>query len=317
MVGVRFSGLSGLDASFNYEPRFRASYQFIPNVFLNIGYDRNAQYIHQLTTNNAIFPSDIWILADQDFSPSTSQQIYGGLALEAFQGSAILSVELFSKEMDELITLRDFSVDLFSLPADWRTTVATGGEGRVQGFEASLQKTNGRLTGWLAYTLSASERRYNEINDGQWFPYTFDRTHDVAITLQYVLTNGWSCSTNFIYQTGSTVTFPVAATAEYFIFADINNARLPPYHRLDISFSRSFKGKKKKHVNHTISLGIFNVYNRRNPIDFRLEPTSRTGVNPTTGQTVLVDGFNVRQRAIFPIIPSISYKWNIFGNSGK
>lgn len=309
MTGLRVSGLKGAGKAFNLEPRASVSLGLTEWFFLNAGFDQNTQFVHQLTTSNSILPSDVWILANDQFVPSRASQVYAGFALGTNDGNLTFSTEVFTKKMQRLITLRDRSRDLFSIPTGWRETISPNGEGEVQGLESYLKYTGRRLSGWVAYTYSSSNRRYGEINEGKWFPYTYDRTHDGSITLQYKMNKGWTIGSTFIYQTGHAVTFPVAAGADYFIFKDVNNARIPDYHRLDFNASRTFPGRKNPNTLHTIVLGVYNFYNRANPIDFRLQPTSRRGIEPVTGQTVLVDGFQLRQRSLFPIVPSISYKW--------
>lgn len=311
MGGGRISTLSGVNSTFNFEPRLRASFALINCLTLNFGYDKNTQYVHQLTTSNSIFPNDVWILADDDFNPSKAHQIYAGLASSLLDDNLTISAEVFKKKMFDLLTLKERGRDLFSIPSDWRETIATGGEGDVQGLEFYIKKNGEKLNGWIAYTLSSSQRRYGEINDGNWFPYTYDRTHDISVTGSCSLNNNWSVSANFIFQTGHAVTFPVASSADYLIFDEVNNARIPDYHRLDVSLSKKIPGKSNPRNLKTLTLGLYNVYNRSNPIDFRLEPTSATSIDPNTQQIVLTNGFKVKQRSLFPIIPSISYKWEL------
>lgn len=305
MIGLRLSGAQGTGKSLYVEPRLRLSYRPLKNVFINGGVDWNTQYVHQLTTTNSIFPSDIWILADKVFQPSRAQQTYLGLAYN--RNAFTLSIEVFDKKMENLLRLKNFQQDLLAIPADWRANIATNGAGRVRGLEVYLQKKSEKLDVQVAYTLSRSERRFDEINAGNWFPFDFDRTHDGSLSLQYRLKKGWSLATIFIYQTGSAITLPVAITADYFVFGTINNARIPDYHRADVSFQRTYKSKKREGVVNTLSLGVYNLYNRDNPVDFRVEPTNATSINPQTGQVVLTEGFKVAQQNLFPFLPSINY----------
>lgn len=308
MGGMRASGVSNIKQMLAIEPRLRLSIRLPKSIFLNVGFDRNNQYVHQLTTNNAVFPSDIWIVADNSFKPSGAQQSYAGFSFH--KGNTTLSCEVFVKELNNLIRLQSDRQDVFSVPENWRAMLATGGKGRVKGAEIFARHEGKRLTGQLAYTLSKSERQYDSINDGEWFPFTFDRTHDAALSIQYGLSNNWTLASVFVYQTGQAVTFPIAATADYFIFDKINNARVPDYHRMDISLSKDFLSRKGKNIFHTLTFSLYNAYNRRNPVDFRVEPTRQTAIDPQTQQVVLVNGFKVVTSILFPIVPGISYKWS-------
>ena len=307
MIALRASTLTSLSRVY-FEPRARFSFDLLEPLTLNCGVDFNTQYVHQLSTLNSIFPNDIWILADEEFVPSRANQVYAGLSVNLFKGKLTASVEGFRKKMSELITLNDRSGNLFAIPETWRSTVSRNGMGDVRGGELYVKKNGEVFTGWIAYTFSSSTRTYAGLNSGRSFPYTFDRTHDLAVTGSVKVGNGWSISSTFVYQTGQAITLPIAVTADYFVYGDVNNARVPNYHRLDIGLSRRFQARKSRQWR-VLTFSIYNAYSRANPIDFRLEPTTRLGADPQTGQPVLVDGYNVIQRSLFPIVPSVSYKW--------
>lgn len=67
-----------------------------------------------------------------------------------------------------------------------------------------------------------------------------------------------------------------------------NNARTKPYHRLDFGFHMQ---KKQTKGFRTWSLGVINVYNRKNPY------------------SIYKDGNgNFKQLVLFPIMPFVSFK---------
>ena len=72
----------------------------------------------------------------------------------------------------------------------------------------TLKKQIGKLTGWIGYTLSTSERKFAEINGGNPYPAPYDRTHDIALVGIYQLNDRWTFSANWVYQTGTAVTMP-------------------------------------------------------------------------------------------------------------
>jgi len=141
------------------------------------------------------------------------------------------------------------------------------GNGRAYGIEIMFEKKKGIFTGWVSYTLSRSERIFKEINNGKPFPSKYDRTHDISIVCQYNFKQNWIASAIFTFATGNAVTLPYG---RYIIggkivnqYTEYNSMRMPPYHRLDISFTRKFNTSSK--VKHEISFGVYNLYSRLNP----------------------------------------------------
>jgi len=68
------------------------------------------------------------------------------------------------------------------------------GKGRAYGLEILFKKKKGKLTGWIGYTLSKTERKIEGINNGQWYNAKQDRTHDLSIVGIYELTPRWTLS---------------------------------------------------------------------------------------------------------------------------
>lgn len=309
--GVSFSGLA--EAPLYWEPRARLSYRLLRGVYFNAGYDRHTQFVHQLTTELTLLPSDIWVLSDDNgLGASRSRQFSAGFGGRLDRARINWSVEAYRKSMDGLLTLRNRSNDLLAVSEDWRERIALDGEGRVAGLEFYLEREGERLSGWLAYTLSRSERRFPIINQGDWYPFTFDRTHDISLTGQYRWNDTWTLGATFVYQTGNAITLPVAATARYFIFEGVNNARTPAYHRLDLSLTKNWAGRKNPHRLHALVFSVYNAYNRANPVTFRVEPSNEVSIDPDTGQEV-VGPYKVIQSALFPFLPAVSYRLRFGG----
>ena len=112
--------------------------------------------------------------------------------------------------------------------------------GAPEGGNSDIRKNEGKLQGWIAYTLSKSEQRTPGrtpeeigINNGQWYNSPWDKTHDISITAQYELSNKWSFGANFIFQTGQPVTFP---NGQY----EFNDLTIPVYESRNSSRLNSF-----------------------------------------------------------------------------
>jgi hypothetical protein len=185
------------------------------------------------------------------------------------------------------------------------------GKGKAYGVELLLEKKKGKLTGWIGYTLSKTERTFEQLNNGRPFPYRYDRTHDLSIVAIYNPCPHWTLSSVFVFGTGNALTLPTGRvnynvgfnvsqrTISYTSmnqYEAINNYRLPPYHRLDLCATYSPASKKQKRFSSSWSFNVFNVYNRHNPyfIYMDINQTERS----LQGKMVY----------LFPITPAIG--WN-------
>jgi hypothetical protein len=178
------------------------------------------------------------------------------------------------------------------------------GKGRSYGLEFLCKKEAGNLTGWISYTLSRTEKRFADINDGSWYPARQDRTHDIAIVANLKANKKLTLSATWVYYTGNAITFP---SGKYEIDRNIvsyytsrNGYRMPAYHRMDVGFNFH---KQKKHGIRTWNVGFYNVYSRQNPFFLYFESTHELEYNQTGASRKLT------QISLFPIIPSISYSY--------
>src|SRR5690606_22583165 len=89
---------------------------------------------------------------------------------------------------------------------DWQDRIERNGTGKGKGLELFLHKKEGRLTGWAGDTLSKAERRFENINDGRYFPDRFDRRHDIGIMLTYEINKKVDISATWVYGTGNAIT---------------------------------------------------------------------------------------------------------------
>jgi CarboxypepD_reg-like domain/TonB-dependent Receptor Plug Domain len=282
------------------EPRLSASFILHKNISLKAAYARNTQYLHLLSNSTSTSPSDKWIPSNNNIRPEIADQVSVGYFHNLHQGMYEVGVEGYYKVMQNQVDYKD-GADVFY--NDAIETQLLYGKGRAYGAEVYIRKKAGRLTGWIAYTLSRSERQISGINNGQWYAAKQDRTHDVSLVVTYDVSKKVSLSGTWVYSTGSAVTFP---TGKYiidghtvFLYTERNGYRMPDYHRLDIA--ANFKLKEHKHFSSELSIGLYNTYGRENAytITFRDKAS-----NPN--QTEIV------QTALFKFIPSISWNFKIF-----
>lgn len=276
-IGLRQAVYTVRNNTFNrLEPRVSANILLPQHIAIKGGYSQMNQFIHLLSSNGVGFPNDVWVPSTNNISPSNSEMFSVGLTKSFPKQHIELSIEAYKKEFKNLIDYSD-GKNLFSnFNTSWENLIEKNGIGRVKGVEFFLNKTEGVLNGWIAYTYSKNERKFTNINDGNWYAANFDRRHIVAIVINYKPENSKnSFNISWNYQSGQPVTVPIGII-QYFnerdytldgsiiqIYGNRNNYRMPAYHRLDISYS--FQWTTRHHRDATLSLGIYNVYNRLNP----------------------------------------------------
>jgi hypothetical protein len=251
----------------------------------------------------------LWLPATDRIPPQKSVQYAIGAVNEPGEGME-LSLEGYYKTMKNLIEYKE-GASFFSVDDDWEDKIEVG-EGIAYGLEFLARKQFGKTSGWIGYTLSWSNRKFENISFGQWFPYRYDRRHDVSVVFNQKLSKNIDLGITWVYGTGNAVTLPLEKYGsissfwyDYQFFSGIeyfenrNSYRMPSYHRLDIGVN--FR-KEKKWGERTWSIGAYNVYNRKNP--FYLE-FSKEYVENGPDKPVL------KQYSLFPIIPSISYSFKI------
>ena len=292
-----------LDNNLSFQPRVSVRYLINDSWSLKGSYAEMTQNIHLLSNSSIGFPSDIWVPATDSVPSQTSKQWAGNISTELANGEYELSLEGYYKTMGNLITYKAGYSNLSSTES-WENSVETNGKGESYGAELFLQKKKGKTTGWIGYTLSWTNRKFDNINFGNWYPYKFDRRHDFSLVLSHKFNNKWDAGLTWVYGTGNAITFPQAiylglpsgSTGNQNIdyiesYGDRNSTRLNAYHRLDFGLNKT---KKTKRLTKILSIGAYNAYSRKNPFFAYLTYEQGNRV--------------AKQVSLFPIIPSISYR---------
>lgn len=290
----------------NFEPRLAVAYQLNDKSSIKASYNRMSQYLHLLSNTNSPTPLDVWTPSGKFIKPQLLDQVALGYFRTINNNEYSLEIETFYKTIDNRIDYID-GADLIANNAIEQ--VILNGEARAYGLEVLFRKNEGRLKGWLAYTLSKSEQRTpgrtsveTGINNGEWYNTPFDKTHDISLTGSYELNKKWSLSTNFLFQTGQPATFPNGQYEYNGIvipsYETRNSSRLPTYHRLDVAVNFNPKPNSKKRFKGEWVFGIYNIYNRKNAANITFRENRNSGNNEAI------------RLAIFGIVPSISYNFN-------
>ena len=289
----------------NLEPRLALSYRMNESSSVKAAYTRTAQYIHLLSNTTSVTPLDVWTPSGQYIKPQLSDQFSIGYFKDFKDNVYSLEVEAYYKTIDNRIDYIDGS-DLIG--NDNIEAEILNGKSRAYGLELLLRKNEGRLTGWLAYTLSRSEQKTlggkaggPGINNGDWYKSAHDRTHDISLTASYKLNGKWSISSNLVFQTGRPVTYPNGqyqyedlSIASY---GNRNSNRLTNYHRLDVSMTYKPNRKPNNRWKGEWVFGLYNLYNRQNAASVSFGQNIETGANEAT------------RTAIFGIVPSVTYNF--------
>jgi hypothetical protein len=282
----------------NPEPRVAASYQLNETSSVKASYVRNVQNLHLISNSTTSSPTDKWVASTNIIKPEISDLFAVGYYKNFLENNYELTLETYYKTMQNQIDYRD-GANVF-INSDAIETQLLFGKGRAYGIELQFKKKAGKLTGWLSYTLSKTEKQINGINNNEWYNARQDRTHDLALVVSYQLSKKWTVSANWIYYTGNAVTFPAGKyhvnDQTYFYYTSRNAYRMPSYHRLDLG--ATWVLKQRKRFSSELSFSLYNAYGRENAytISFR-----ESEDNP--GKTEAV------QLALFKYIPSVSYNF--------
>jgi hypothetical protein len=281
----------------NPEPRITTNYRINDETSIKAGYARNVQHLHLLSNSVASSPSDQWIGNSYNIKPEIADQISVGYVTKVFKSNFELTTEAYYKYLQNQIDYKDGAE--INTVSDVESVLLYG-IGRAYGLEFLLKKKEGRLTGWIGYTLSKTERKIEGINGNDWYNARQDRTHDISVVGIYDLNDRWSISGVFVYNTGDAVTYP---TGKYTIqgqtlyqYAARNANRMPAYHRLD--FSATYEKNKTKRMHGSWNFSLYNVYGRENAfrISFKDDPN-----DPTRTQII--------RTALFKWVPSVTYQF--------
>lgn len=316
-VGVHFSYFNTEGKNYlSLQPRLSVKYKWSDAWSSKVSYSKMSQYIHLLSSSSISLPTDLWVPITKNIRPMNAHQISLGTYFDGLRGWEF-SLEGYYKQMNNVLEYKEGTF-FFGSSRDWENNVSMG-KGRAYGAELMVEKTEGRLTGWFAYTLAKSERRFPDgsISNGEWFPHKFDRRHNVKIFLNYQLGRNIDLGATWLFNSGNTMTVPerqaVAMTpdggfVELGTMPRRNNYRLPSTHTLNLNFNWHIKRAKTESI---WNLSIYNVLNRKNPtlVYVTNESVSVKEINPMTNQPEIIDvkTTKLKKFTLLPFIPSISY----------
>lgn len=282
------------------EPRLAGMYLLNDESSVKLNYNRTRQYIQLASNSTSALPTDIWIPSSPWVKPQISDQVAAGY-FRNFQNNRFeASAEVYVKSMQNQVDFRDNAQVFFNerIEAELRR-----GIGRAYGTEWMIKKQSGKTTGWISYTLSRTERKIDGLNNDNWFPARYDRTHSANVILSHAFTPRLSVSFAWVYATGNAVTFP-AGRYEYNgqivpLYTERNGFRIPAYHRGDLSATLNSKEKEGRKWKSNWNFSVYNFYMRKNAFSIYFRQNKD---NPAQTEAVMV--------YLFGLIPSVTYNFN-------
>lgn len=278
------------------EPRLLFNYVITTKFSIKYAYSLMNQYVHLLSSSGAGYPFDYWMPTTKNIKPEQSQQHSLGLTTLLLNNNIELQFETYYKNMNNLIAFKPGQT-LIGHFDNWEQIVEKEGTGTNYGVELFLQKLNGKTTGWIGITLAKAERQFLSINNGNAYPFKYDRLFNFNVVLNHTFFDKLTISTTWTYVSS----YPLTIATEYYKingemilkYGDKNSVRIEPYHRLD--FSVSLKRKLEK-FERAWSFSIFNLYNRKNPYYYFYQKNNNQSIG-------------LYKLSLFGFMPTISYNF--------
>jgi len=247
------------------EPRVDIRYLINNNNSIKASYTYVTQYQHLLSNSSVGLPTDVWLPVNKLIKPQYSNQFSVGFYKSSTNNRYEFNAELYYRRLGNIIDYRD-NADLFLNPH--LETQILNGKGESYGAEFYIEKKTGKLTGWISYTLSRTTKQINGINNNESYPATYDKRHNLSLVLLYQLSPAWYFGSTFKFTSGGYITIPEGSFNYYGIsfnyYTSRNGYKLPPYHRLDISFTYKNPKKQLKNWKPEWNFGIYNLYDHKN-----------------------------------------------------
>ncbi len=295
---IKYSSAKVFNHYSGLEPRIGFSYKLSPVFTLKASYSNTRQYLHLASNSNSATPLDIWFASSPNIKPQISNQFSLGLTFAEPKEIWEHSIELFWKKNTNAIDFKEHPDLLLNeaLEGEIRT-----GRAFSRGIEWLTKYTQPKFNGWVAYTLSKSERQSKWINNGEKYLSSYDHTHNLSIVINYVINPKIQLTGNWVYFTGTPVTLPIGRFdfqgGVIPIYSKRNAERMPDYHRMDVALSIQGKNPASRSWKSEWHISVYNIYGRKNT--WMIGFTGDDDIDPYLKKA--------EKTYLFSIVPSVSY----------
>ncbi len=318
--GLHLAGFAADQTNYlSLQPRLSTRYLLSEFSALKASFARMTQFVHLINTPWLGMPSDLWVPSSSTLKPKNANQYAVGY-VHRFPELFDLNIEAYHKKFENLLTF-SHNPNLWMrqrLP-NWQQELERGG-GKASGIEVLLERKVGQTTGWIAYTLAKTERQFESLNNGEKFPYEYDRRHDISVALTQQLSPNVSIGGVWVFATGNVTTLTIDESSSQLVIdgtnkttlshedfnSDLerNNYRLPPYHRLDISINWEHSIPILNDWKGILKAGFYNLYNRENPVYIN-QYESNSNTDSSTEEPNILGLYEVN---LLPRLPFVTYK---------
>jgi len=299
-IGMRAMHYAAFNKSYYFlEPRIAINESIDSNWIFRMSYALNNQPVHLLANNNLGLPMDIWVPSTKMIKPQKAHQVSLGI-IGNLKKHFQFSGDVYYKWLRNAIDIAP-GADFVGAERNWQDYVRQG-NGENYGLELLLQKQEGKLNGWVSYTLSYASRQISGINNGNSYFFRYDQRHNVSTTWSYEVNKRNVFGTTSIFSTGYPITVPIGQYLDLdgnivYEYGGKNNYRMENYFRLDFNYIHYLKpGKLKWAKEAWYNISIYNATNRLNPFFYQISNKSTTG-----------NGIVLERVSIFPFFPSVSF----------
>ncbi|WP_374174934.1 TonB-dependent receptor plug domain-containing protein [Flavobacterium tructae] len=299
-IRINYYTSGSRDSYLHFQPRVLLNYQLNEKYSFYGSYNRQYQYLSLITTSSVGIPTDFWIASSDGIKPQSSDELSIG-SNQNISKNFSTSLGGFYRSMKGLLEY-PYGITQFNEVTTFKNDLLTG-KGKAYGLEVMLRKSNGKFTGWLSYTLSWSDRNFEELNNGKTYFAKYDRRHNLSIVGMYDLNAKWNFGVTQLFGSGNRFTLP---TSWYFInnnpvkeYSGYNNAQMPNYIRTDLSVNYFFLKTNKKES--ALNFSIYNTFNIKNPIYVVLSVKDNKDKN-----SVIV---KQEEKVLYRILPSVSWRF--------
>lgn len=252
-----------------FEPRASFSYLFKDEWSLKGSYNKISQNAQLVTVANTSIPTDLWIFSNENILPRVVEQFSTGVFHNSESGKYSFSIEAFRKTTINDFVLKDFPNIISN---DHLETELSEAIGQSIGLEVFGEKTQGKLTGSIAYTFSKTEFRTTtdrfSVNFGNWTPSDIDIPHQINFVFSYKLTPTFIFTGGYTFKSGRPFTVPEGtAIIDGFVvplYSERNARRLPSYKRFDLAITLDLRKRTQSGFRNSFTFGLYNLLGNDN-----------------------------------------------------